>query len=143
MRFDFLVDIMSSILSSIIDIDDMIIRSLFRKKSFLRTEKKTKETISNKLEQLTNNLHDTSVLMAEIEAEFDKPKELAEKWKEEAENSKAIASLGKNEIEAIRKIFGGVLEEGEKKSSRRAWWWNLFFCLLGIVGGCLVTLLLK
>ena len=31
------------------------------------------------------------------------------------------------------------LEEGEKKSNRKSWWWNLFFCVLGIIGGYFVT----
>ena len=67
------------------------------------------------------------------------PKELAEKWHKEAETSQIIASMSEKEVEAITKLFGGVLKEDGKKSNRRSGWWNLFFCLLGIVGGYLVS----
>ena len=50
-----------------------------------------------------------------------------------------IASMSEKEVEAVTKLFGGVLKEGEKKSNRRSWWWNLIFCLLGILGGYLVS----
>ena len=77
--------------------------------------------------------------MAEIEVEFEQQKVLAEKWKQEAETSQLIAAMSEKEIEAVTKVFGGVLENGEKKSSKKSWWWNLFFCLLGILGGYLVS----
>ena len=47
--------------------------------------------------------------------------------------------MNEKEVEAVTKLFGGVLKKDEKKSNRRSWWWNLFFCLLGIVGGYLVS----
>lgn len=78
------------------------------------------------------------MLMAEIESEFQQQKELAEKWSKEAETSQIIASLSEKEVEAVTKLFGGVLKEDEKKSSKKSWW-NLFFCLLGILGGYLVS----
>ena len=77
--------------------------------------------------------------MFEIEIEFQQQKELAKKWQKEVETSKIIASMSEKEIEAITKLFGGVIKEDEKKSTRRTWLWNLFFCLLGIIGGYLVS----
>ncbi len=127
------------VLSALIGVSDTFIELFFRKEKILKDEKKSQETLSNKLEKLTNNLHETAVLMEEIEKEFQQQKELAEKWNKEAETSKIIASMNEKEVEAVTKIFGGVLKEDEKKSSKKNWWWNLFFCILGIIGGYIVS----
>lgn len=136
---EFMIEVLSSLMSGLTGISDTFIELFFRKKRILKEDKKAQETLSKKLEKLTNNLHETSVLMAEIETEFQQQKELAEKWNKEAETSQIIASMSEKEVEAVTKIFGGVLKEDEKKSSRKSWWWNLFFCILGIIGGYLVS----
>ena len=134
-----LIEILSGIISSLTGVSDSFIELFFRKKQLLKDEKKSKEALSKKLEKLTNNLHETSMLRAEIESEFQQQKELAKKWSKEAETSQIIASLSEKEVEAVTKLFGGVIKEDEKKSSKKSWWWNLFFCLLGILGGYLVS----
>lgn len=136
---ELLIDIFSNILSGLTGVSDVIIELFFTKKKILKEEKKKQEALSQKLEKLTRNLHETAELMAEIEIEFEQQKELAEKWKKEAETSQLIAAMSEKEIEAVTRVFGGVLENGEKKSSKKSWWWNLFFCLLGILGGYLVS----
>ncbi len=136
---EILINALSMVLSALTGVSDTFIELFFRKEKILKDEKKSQETLSNKLEKLTNNLHETSVLMEEIEKEFQQQKELAEKWNKEAETSKIIASMNEKEVEAVTKIFGGVLKEDEKKSSKKNWWWNLFFCILGIVGGYIVS----
>ena len=73
--------------------------------------------------------------MSEIEAEFERQKQLAEKWQEEAATSQIIASMNQEEVDAVTKLFGNQLAKESKKSGRQSWWWSLFFCLLGIVGG--------
>lgn len=136
---EILINAFSMVLSALIGVSDTFIELFFRKEKILKDEKKSQETLSNKLEKLTNNLHETAVLMEEIEKEFQQQKELAEKWNKEAETSKIIASMNEKEVEAVTKIFGGVLKEDEKKSSKKNWWWNLFFCILGIIGGYIVS----
>lgn len=136
---EILINAFSMVLSALTGVSDTFIELFFRKEKILKDEKKSQETLSNKLEKLTNNLHETSVLMEEIEKEFQQQKELAEKWNKEAETSKIIASMNEKEVEAVTKIFGGVLKEDEKKSSKKNWWWNLFFCILGIIGGYIVS----
>ncbi|MBR6572368.1 MAG: hypothetical protein IKK77_01440 [Clostridia bacterium] len=136
---ELIIEVLSSLMSGLTGVSDTFIELFFRKKQILKEDKKTQETLSKKLEKLTDNLHETSVLMAEIETEFQQQKELAEKWSKEAETSQIIASMSEKEVEAVTKIFGGVLKEDEKKSSRKSWWWNLFFCILGIIGGYLVS----
>lgn len=136
---EILINAFSMVLSALTGVSDTFIELFFRKEKILKDEKKSQETLSNKLEKLTNNLHETSVLMEEIEKEFQQQKELAEKWNKEAETSKIIASMNEKEVEAVTKIFGGVLKEDEKKSSKKNWWWNLFFCVLGIIGGYIVS----
>lgn len=139
MIIDMLIDVFSNVLSGLTGISNVIIEALFTKKNILKEEKKKQEALSQKLEKLTHNLHETAELMAEIEVEFEQQKELAEKWNQEAETSQLIAAMSEKEIEAVTKVFGGVLDKGEKKSSKKSWWWNLFFCLLGILGGYLVS----
>jgi DNA gyrase/topoisomerase IV subunit B len=139
MFVDILIDIFSGILSGLTGVSRGIIETFFHKKQILKDEQKKQEELSKKLERLTASLHESSVLMSEIEIEFQQQKELAEKWHKEAETSQIIASLNEKEVEAVTKLFGGVLKKDEKKSNRRSWWWNLFFCLLGIVGGYLVS----
>ena len=139
MIVEVLINLLSGIMSSLTGISVSIIELFFRKKQLLKDEKKSQETLSKKLEKLTNSLHETSVLMSEIESEFQQQKELAEKWGKEAETSQIIASMSEKEVEAVAKLFGGVLKEDEKESSKKSFWWNFFFCLLGIIGGYLVS----
>jgi len=136
---EFMIEVLASLMSGLTGISDTFIELFFRKKRLLKEDKKAQKTLSKKLDELTEHLHETSVLMEEIETEFQQQKELAEKWSKEAETSQIIASLSEKEVEAVTKIFGGVLKEDEKKSSRKSWLWNLFFCLLGILGGYLVS----
>lgn len=112
---EFMIEVLSSLMSGLTGISDTFIELFFRKKQILKEDKKTQETLSKKLEKLTENLHETSVLMAEIETEFQQQKELAQKWSREAEISQIIASMSEKEVEAVTKIFGGVLKEDESK----------------------------
>lgn len=129
------VAFLSTLLSSFTGISDSIIKVFFRKKNILEKEKKQQEILSGKIEELTKSLHESSRLMSEIEAEFERQKQLAEKWQEEAATSQIIASMNQEEVDAVTKLFGNQLAKESKKSGRQSWWWSLFFCLLGIVGG--------
>lgn len=129
------VAFLSTLLSSLTGISDSIIEAFFRKKTILENEKKQQEILSRKIEELTKSLHESSHLMSEIEAEFERQKQLAEKWQEEAATSQIIASMNQEEVDAVTKLFGNQLAKESKKSGRQSWWWSLFFCLLGIVGG--------
>lgn len=80
--------------------------------------------------------------MAEIEEEFERQKKLAEEWKEQEATSKIIASMNQDEIDAVAKIFGGQLEKEAKKSGRSAIIQNIIFCILGIIGGYLISKIL-
>ena len=139
MLVDALIEVFSGMLSVLTGVSQNIIEIFYHKKQILKDDKKKQEELSQKLDRLTASLHESSVLMSEIEIEFQQQKELAEKWHKEAETSQIIASMSEKEIEAVTKLFGGVIKEDDKKSNRRSWWWNLFFCLLGIVGGYLVS----
>lgn len=139
MLVEALIQVFSGMLSALTGVSKNVIEIFYHKKQILKSDKKNQEELSEKLDRLTTSLQESSVLMSEIELEFQQQKELAEKWKKEAETSQIIASMSEKEVEAVTKLFGGVLKEDEKKSNRRSWWWNLFFCLLGIVGGYLVS----
>ena len=110
MLVDALIEVFSGILSALTGISRGIIETFFHKKQILKDEQKQQEELSKKLEKLTASLHESSVLMSEIELEFQQQKELAEKWHKEAETSQIIASLNEKEVEAVTKLFGGVLK---------------------------------
>ena len=135
---DALVEVLSSLLSGLTGVGVGIIELFFQKKQILENEKRHQEILSNKIEKLTASLHESSQLMTEIEAEFEKQKQLAEKWQKQAATSQLIASLNEEEVEAISQIFGRQLEKESRKSGRASWWWSFIFCILGIAGGYIV-----
>ena len=133
------IDILISILSSLIGVSEFVLTDLFKKHRILREDKKQTQALSSKIERLTNSLKESSELMQEIELEFEKQKELATKWKEQADTSKVIASMNQQEIEAVSKLFGGQLEKENKKSNRQSLIQNALFCIIGLVGGYLIS----
>lgn len=135
---EIVIAFLSTLLSSFTGISDSVIEAFFRKKNILENEKKQQEILSCKIEELTRLLHDSSRLMSEIEAEFERQKQLAAKWQEEATTSQIIASMNQEEVDAVTKLFGNQLVKESKITGRQSWWWSLFFCLLGIAGGYIV-----
>lgn len=134
-----MISLLSTLLSAFTGISVSVIELFYKNKKILANEKKQQEILSEKIEKLTQSLHESSQLMIEIEAEFDRQKKLAEKWKEEAATSQVIAALNQDEIDAVTKLLGHQLEKESKKSGRQSWWWSLFFCILGIVGGYVIA----
>ena len=122
-----MVEVLSSLLSGLTGVGVGIIELFFQKKQILENEKRHQEILSNKIEKLTASLHESSQLMTEIEAEFEKQKQLTEKWQKQAATSQLIASLNEEEVEAISQIFGRQLEKESRKSGRASWWWNFIF----------------
>lgn len=133
------IAVLSVILSGLIGVNVNIIEIFLKKRKIHEHEKKYQEILSKKIEKLTQSLHESSQLMTEIEAEFDRQKQLAEKWKNEAEISQVVAAMNQEEIDAVTKLFGSQIAKENKKSGRQSWWWSLFFCLLGIVGGYIIA----
>lgn len=115
------------------------LEELFDISHLLNTDKKQSENLSIKIEELSSSLSKSAELMSDIEIEFERQKEIADKWKEEAKAAQIITSMTKEEIETVSKLFGGQIQEENKKSSKISWMQNLIFCILGIVGGFLVS----
>ncbi len=137
-----MIDLFVSLLGTILGIGDFFattVRLLLDKNNLLQQDRKHAKNIADKISELTESLNKSGKLMAEIEAEFEKQKVLAEKWKEEAETSQIIASLNQQEVEAVTKIFGNKIEKENKKSGRISILWGAFFCVIGLVGGFLLS----
>lgn len=134
-----ITDILITMLSSLIGVRVSLITQLLKKADLLNQDKENAELLTDKIEELTVSLRKSSKLMSEIEIEFAKQKELANKWKEEATTSQIIASLNENEVAAVSKIFGGQLEKENKKSGRWSLFWNIVFCLIGLIGGYFIS----
>ena len=107
---DALVEVLSSLLSGLTGVGVGIIELFFQKKQILENEKRHQEILSNKIEKLTASLHESSQLMTEIEAEFEKQKQLAEKWQKQAATSQLIASLRKK-LKQLAKFLEGNLKK--------------------------------
>lgn len=137
-----LIAALTSLIAGMTGVSQVFIELFYRKKEILKKDKKQQEILSNKIAKLTDSLHESSVLMAEIEEEFERQKKLAEEWKEQEATSKIIASMNQDEIDAVAKIFGGQLEKEAKKSGRSAIIQNIIFCILGIIGGYLISKIL-
>jgi len=134
-----IIEILSTLLSEFTGVSSSFIEVFYKKRKLLTNEKKQQEILSAKIEKLTQSLHESSQLMVEIEAEFDRQKKLAEKWKEDAATSQVIAAMNQDEIDAFSKLLENQLAKESKKSGRQSWWWSLIFCLLGIAGGYLMA----
>lgn len=134
--------IMINIASSILGVSEDFFKILFEKKKILKSEKKQQEILSEKINKLTISLHESSQLMNEIEEEFEKQKELAKIWEEKANTSKVIAEMHQEEIDAVSKILSKQLKTESKKSDKKALIWNVAFCIIGILGGYLISKLL-
>lgn len=132
-------EVLTSLASAIIGVNSIVFKELFRKTRIARDTKKQQQVLSDKIERLTESLHQSSVLMTEIEQEFEKQKTLAVKWQEEADTAKALAEMHQEEIAAISKVLGVQLEKESRKADKKAFLWNVAFCLIGILGGYLVT----
>ena len=134
-----LTDVLISILASLVGVSTSVLKPLFEKSKLLKQDQEHAKNLSDKITELTESLSKSAQLMAEIETEFAKQKDLAEKWKSEAETSQIIASLNQQEVEAVTKIFGKKLEKENKKSGRASILWSAFFCVIGLVGGFLLS----
>ena len=139
---EILASAMISAASNILGISSDFFKVLFEKRKIVNSEKKQQEILSEKINKLTASLHESSQLMNEIEEEFEKQKELTKEWEEKADTYKAIAEMHQEEIDAVSKILGGQLEKEAKKSGRSSIIQNIVFCIIGIIGGYLVSKIL-
>lgn len=115
------------------------LRELFKKHQLLKDDAKRQELLADKIEELSLSLNKSSKLMSEIELEFERQKQQAEKWSEEAKISKLIANMSQKEVAAVSKIFGKQIEKSTKSSNRSVLIWNIVFCIIGLVGGYLIS----
>lgn len=130
------------LLNSLYGNNGNFIASIIKKQILIKNSRLRQRVLSEKIKKLSDNLSRSSILMEEIETEFQKQKEIAEEWKKEADTAKAIASMHQEEIDAVSKVLGVQMEKENKKSSRHALIWNIVFCVAGIIGGYLISKLL-
>lgn len=137
-----LAETLYDLLDSIYGNNGNLIASILKKLLLLKNSRLSQRVLSEKIKRLSDNLSNSSILMKEIEAEFQKQREIAEEWKKEADTAKVIASMHQEEIDAVSKVLGVQMEIENRKSSRRALIWNIVFCIVGIIGGYFVSKLL-
>ena len=134
-----LAEIFVDILSVVIGIRSTTLKKILEKTNLLKLEETSTQALADKVADLSSTLRKSSELMSEIELEFAKQKELAEKWKDEASTSQNIVSLNQDEVDAVTKVFGGKLERESKKTNRKTLFWGAMFCIIGLIGGFLIS----
>ena len=139
---DALVSILADMLSLYVPISKKTVIEMLEKNKLLDMDIANQKSINEKIEQLASSLHKSSELMQEIEHEFMQQRIIAEKWKDEAETYQSIAQLNQNEVEAVRKIFGQHVSAESKKSYRLSILWGAIFCIIGVIGGFLLSILI-
>jgi len=66
---------------------------------------KSQETLEDRLERLSGSMRESARLVAEVSAELEARETTARRLKEEAETAEALASLHKDQAEAVRKML--------------------------------------
>ena len=133
---DFIVNVIYPLL---LGSDYELFRSTMIKIKKQKEYQKNPEALSLKISELSDSLKKSSELMSDIEVEFIKQKEFTKRLKEEAETSQLIASLNREEVDAVNRIFSSTVKKEGRKSSNISVAWNAFFCLIGLVGGYFIT----
>jgi vacuolar-type H+-ATPase subunit I/STV1 len=105
---------------------------------YLRRGKKRKQTLEERIKQLTSSLEDASKVVGEVEQEIEERRELARKLEQDVETYKNVVALKKDEVEAVAQLLRGEL----KKEGRRGFIQNLVVNFLFFVVGVLVTFFL-
>lgn len=136
---ELIISLLTGILSAILPVPYKTLRELFKKHQLLKDDAKRHELLANQIEELSASLRKSAELMGEIEIEFQRQKQQAEKWNEEAKTSKLIAAMSQEEVEAVSKLFGKQIDKSTKSSNRSALIWNIVFCIVGLIGGYLIS----
>lgn len=130
-----LFEIYLSILSATIGIDFKGIKKSLDRKKLMESGN---HEISDSIDIVSEKLEDSKQIIDNALLEIEKQKKLYEQLKADAELSKQISSLNKEQIDAVTSILEGTLNQKDKNLFYKTFFWNLFFCILSAVLGFLL-----
>ena len=130
-----LFEIYLSILSASIGIDFKGIKKSLDRRKLVESGN---HEISDSIDIVSEKLEDSKQIIDNALLEIEKLKKLYEQLKADAELSKQISSLNKEQIDAVTSILEGTLNQKDKNSFYKTFFWNLFFCVLSAVLGFLL-----
>lgn len=130
-----LFEIYLSILSASIGIDFKGIKKSLDRRKLVESGN---HEISDSIDIVSEKLEDSKQIIDNALLEIEKQKKLYEQLKADAELSKQISSLNKEQIDAVTSILEGTLNQKDKNSFYKTFFWNLFFCVLSAVLGFLL-----
>ena len=130
-----LFEIYLSILSATIGIDFKGIKKSLDRKKLMESGN---HEISDSIDIVSEKLEDSKQIIDNALLEIENQKKLYEQLKADAELSKQISSLNKEQIDAVTSILEGTLNQKDKNSFYKTFFWNLFFCILSAVLGFLL-----
>ena len=128
-------EIYTSILSSFFGIDLRDIKKTLDRK---RLRDSNNLEISESIDTVSQKLEDSKEIIENALLEMDKQKKLFEQMKKEAEISKQVTTMNKEQVTALNEILENTLSKQDKKVFPINFLFNLFFCILSAVLGFLL-----
>jgi hypothetical protein len=89
-------------------------------------------TLEQKITVLTGSLNNAARAISDIEQEIQSRQQFADKLRADAEEAKKIATLNKEQVDAVAQTLRGQLQEQERASYWPHLLANLFFAALGV-----------
>lgn len=96
--------------------------------------------LEERIDALATSLTDASQTITEIEGEIEARQELVLELREDAETYERLASLHRDEVEAVAQALEGELEEESGESFWKNFLMSFAFFILGVVMSALVTI---
>ncbi|RHR21619.1 hypothetical protein DWX43_23720 [Clostridium sp. AF19-22AC] len=130
-----ILEIYTSILSSFLGIDLRDIKKTLDRK---RLRDSNNLEISESIDTVSQKLEDSKEIIENALLEMDKQKKLFEQMKKEAEISKQVTTMNKEQVTALNELLENTLSRQDKKAFPINFLFNLFFCILSAVLGFLL-----
>lgn len=127
-----ILEIIISIISSFLGVELKDIKRSLNKETLKRSGD---IKISESIDFVSKNLEESKETIENALLEIKKQKKMFDQMKEEAEISKQITTMNKEQVDALNKLLESTLNKQEKKAFPRTILWNLFFCVLSAILG--------
>lgn len=102
-------------------------------------KKKAKESLENRIENLTNSLKDSVKIIDIIQSEIEERQKIASQLQQDVETYSRITCLKKEEVEAVAQILTGEIKRDNKRSFWKGILVNFIFFALGAIVSFVTT----
>ena len=127
--------ILSTLVSSVLDINLKDIKKILNREKYKNTESLE---ISKNIDTVSKKLEDSKEIIENALVQMEEQKKLFEQMKKDAEISQQISSMNQEQVSALNEVLEKTLNKQDKKAFPKTFLWNLFFCILSAVLGFLL-----